>query len=143
MTLHVKRFAVMTVGLISISAVPRVAGAQPSIQSVRAHARSVGLYEKFELSIDLKASYDNPFDARQIDLRAEFTAPSGKQQTIWGFYNPTSWASLWMVRFSPTQKGTWRYVVKVTDAQGTAQSRAGTFSVTDSPHHGFIRIVPR
>ena len=105
MTLQVKRFTVMIVGLIGVAAVTRVAGAQPSIQSVRAHTRSVGLYEKFELSIDLNASYDNPFDAKQIDLRAEFTAPSGKQQTIWGFYNPTSWASLWMVRFSPNHAG--------------------------------------
>jgi hypothetical protein len=47
-----------------------------------------------------------------------------------------------MVRFSPTETGTWRYVVKVTDSQGTARSKTGTFSAENSPHHGFIRIAP-
>ena len=142
MTLNVKRFTIVLVGLIGVAMVNLAAGQQPSIQSVRADSRTVGLYEKFELRIDLKADYKNPFDPDQIDLSAEFTSPSGKKQNIWGFYNPTSWASLWMVRFSPTEKGTWRYVVKVTDSQGTAQSRARTFEAEDSSHHGFIKIAP-
>src|SRR3990170_3716579 len=48
----------------------------------------IGLYEKFELNIDLRATFSNPFDPEEVDLWAEFTAPSGKVQKIWGFYNP-------------------------------------------------------
>ena len=59
-----------------------------------------------------------------------------------GFYSPSGWSRLWTVRFSPVKKGTWSYVVKVTDREGTAQSRPGTFTVTDAAHHGFIRIAP-
>jgi hypothetical protein len=114
----------------------------PSIRSVRADSSQVGLYEKFELRIDLDATYTNPFDPEQIDLSAEFTAPSGKKWTIWGFYNPSSWTSLWMMRFAPTEKGAWRYVVTVTDSEGTAMSRPGRFTAVDSPHHGFITIAP-
>ena len=125
-----------------LSTVPRAFAKPPSILSVRADSSQVVLFEKFELRIDLEATYSNPFDPEQIDLAAEFTAPSGKKWTVWGFYNPSSWASLWMVRFSPTEKGAWRYVITVTDSQGTAKSREGRFTAIDSPHHGFITIAP-
>jgi hypothetical protein len=142
MSFKMKYFAIVSIALICVMMVGVVSAEPPSILSVRADSRKVGLYEKFELRIDLKAAYDNPFDPNQINLSAEFTSPSGRKWNVWGFYNPTSWAGLWMVRFSPTEKGTWRYIVKVTDSQGTAQSRAGTFEAQDSSHHGFITIAP-
>jgi hypothetical protein len=119
-----------------------VAAKEPTILSAQPESRTVGLYEKLELRIDLEATYENPYDPAQIDLQAEFTAPSGRKWPIWGFYNPSGWSRLWMVRFAPTEKGTWSYVVKVTDREGSAQGRSGTFTVTDSPHHGFVRIAP-
>jgi hypothetical protein len=115
---------------------------KPASLSVVPESTKVGLYEKFELRIDLDATYTNPYDPEEIDLQAEFTSPTGKRWTIWGFYNPSSWSHLWMVRFAPMEKGTWKYVVKVTDPKGTARSPAGTFVAADSPHHGFIRIAP-
>ncbi|MFC1604604.1 DUF5060 domain-containing protein [Planctomycetota bacterium] len=142
MIFKMKHLPIMLIGLICVVKVNIAPAEPPSILSVRADSRRVGLYEKFELRIDLKAAYNNPFDPDEIDLSAEFTSPSGKKQNVWGFYNPSSWTSLWMVRFSPTETGTWRYVVKVTDSQGTAQSKAGTFSAEDSSHHGFIKIAP-
>jgi len=142
MSFIVKCFQIVAVTLIYVVTEGVILAEPPSISSVRAVSRQVGLYEKFELRIDLKAEYNNPFDPEQIDLSAEFTSPSGRKWTTWGFYNPTSWASLWMVRFSPTEKGKWRYIVKVTDSQGMAQSRAGTFEAEDSSHHGFITIAP-
>jgi len=128
--------------VLAICLAASLSAKEPVISSVQAVSNSVGLYEKFELRIDLDATYANPYDPEEIDLQAEFTAPSGQQWTIWGFYNPSDWSRLWMVRFAPTEKGTWSYVVKVTDRQGTAQSRSRTFSVTESAHHGFVRIAP-
>ena len=125
----------------------------PSIQSVRAGvfprggtpgrsaARTVGLFEKFQLQVDLKATFTNPYDPDQVDLRAEFTSPSGKSWPVCGFYNPSSWASLWMVRFAPTEIGTWHYVVKVRDSKGAAESNPGTFETVPSPHHGFVTVA--
>lgn len=141
MSYKMKCFVAATIALVYMVTEDFAWAEQPSILSVRADSRQVGLYEKLELRIDLKATYDNPFDPEQIDLSAEFTSPSGKKQDIWGFYNPTSWTSLWMVRFAPTEKGTWRYVVKVTDSQGTAEGRSGRFEAVDSSHHGFITIA--
>ena len=99
------RSAIVCAGLVCFSMVTVSSAEPPSILSVRADEATVGLYEKFELRVDLKATYTNPFDPEEIDLWAEFTAPSGKKWNIWGFYNPSSWASLWMVRFSPTKGG--------------------------------------
>ena len=118
------------------------AAEEPAILSVRSETNSVGRYEKLELQIDLRASYSNPFDPDEVDLWAEFTAPSGKMWRIWGFYNPSSWSSLWMVRFAPTETGAWKYVVKVKDAQGTAESPSRSFETVPSPHHGFLTISP-
>ena len=102
----------------------------------------MGLYEKIELRVNLKATYSNPYDPDEVDLWAEFKSPSGKAWRIPGFYNPSSWASLWMVRFAPTETGSWQYVVKVRDAKGTATSAAGTFDVVLSAHHGFVTVAP-
>ena len=70
MTLNKRYFAIVFFALFSVTMVNLAAGQQPSILSVRAESRTVGLYEKFELRVDLKAAYDNPFDPDQIDLSA-------------------------------------------------------------------------
>lgn len=130
-------------GIVLLAAVYHAAAADaPAVLSARSETATVGLYDKFELTVDLKATYANPFDPDDIDLWAEFTAPSGKTMRIWGFYNPSSWSSLWMVRFAPTELGTWRYVVKVKDRNGTAEGRPGELTAVESLHHGFIGIAP-
>lgn len=128
-------------GMICLGVGEAAMAKPPSILSVRAESRQVGLYEKFELRIDLDATFTNPFDPEQIDLMAEFTASSGKKYEIWGFYNPSDWAALWMVRFSPNEIGDWRYVVTVKDSEGSASSRVGNFAAADAAHHGFVTIA--
>lgn len=118
------------------------AGAAPQITSIRAEADTVGLYGKFEIGLALEAVFANPFDPDQVDLRAVFTSPAGKQWNIWGFYNPTGWNSLWMVRFAPNETGVWSYRVEVTDSTGSVQSEARSFAVVPSPHHGMLKIAP-
>jgi len=132
----------LCVGVMCLTVVTLATAKPPSILSVRSNSRQIGLYEKLELRIDLEGTYRNPFDPEEIDLTVEFTAPSGKKWNIWGFYNPSAWTSLWMARFSPTEKGMWRYAVKVTDSEGTGRSRAGTFTAVDSSHRGFVNIAP-
>ncbi|MCL4179224.1 MAG: DUF5060 domain-containing protein [Verrucomicrobia bacterium] len=126
----------------ALATCPRLEAEPPTILSVRPQSETAGCYEKLELRVDLRASYANPFDPEEVDLSAEFTAPSGKVWRVWGFYNASSWAALWMVRFTPTETGTWRYVVKVKDREGEAQSSSQAFEVTDSAHRGFVGIAP-
>jgi len=100
-------------------------------------------YEKLELRIDLKATFQNAYDPDEVDLRAEFTAPSGKVWKIWGFYNPSSWSALWMVRFTPDETGTWRVIVKVKDREGTAESKVREIPVVGSDHREIGRASCR
>ena len=116
--------------------------AQPVIHGIRASGDTVGLYEKIELRVSLDAAFDNPFDPGQVDLTAEFTAPSGKVWRVPGFYNPSSWDVLWMVRFAPAgETGEWSYVLRLADSQGATASEPHTFTVTDPKGHGWIRIA--
>ena len=136
---YLKRSSVFTIGVIMMKSTKVK---KPQFLSVQPVSRKVGLYEKFELRIDLNTTFANPFDPEEIDLYAEFTSPGGKEWKIWGFYNHSSWGHHWMVRFAPTEKGVWKYVVKVKDNNGTAQSQPDTFEVIESPHHGFVKISP-
>lgn len=101
---------------------------------------TASLYEKFELAITLTAEFNNPYDPEQVDLWAEFTAPSGKVWKIWGFYQPNH-RQQWCVRFSPTEVGSWSYVVKVRDKTGEAAGQAASFDVPESQHKGFVSIA--
>ena len=138
MSKHVIGILIAVAGIVT-----PVLAAPPVIHALQAITpTSVGLHEKFELVVHLEATYSNPFDPEQVDLWAEFTSPTGKVTKIWGFFNPSQRSGPWKVRFAPTEKGTWQYVVKVKDQEGTAQSQAGSFTATDSSHHGFVRIAP-
>ena len=73
-----------------IGFVAPIAAKEPVVNSAQPTTPSpVALYEKFELAVDLDATYSNPFDPEQIDVWAEFTSPSGQSWKIWGFYNPS------------------------------------------------------
>ena len=124
-----------------LSSSPALA-APPEIVSVKPASKEVGRYEKFELRIGLRAAFTNPFDPEQVNLWAEFTAPSGKRWEIRGFYNPSDYIHEWMVRFSPTETGRWRYAVKGQDAEGFAEAAEGEFTTVESEHHGFLGIAP-
>ena len=74
---RVRHVMLLWLGSAFLLAVAPAAAEPPAVVSVEANAEQVGLYEKVELRLDLDASFTNPFDPDQIDLCAEFTAPSG------------------------------------------------------------------
>ncbi|MDA0196192.1 MAG: DUF5060 domain-containing protein [Bacteroidetes bacterium] len=114
----------------------------PEIVNIRANEDSILQYNKFQLSLDLRASYTNPFDPAEIEIKANFTSPSGKLWVMPGFYNYANWRSLWMVRFSPDEVGQWVYTVSVRDNSGTTTSEQGTFLSLKSNLKGSIKVAP-
>src|ERR1041384_8084740 len=60
--------------------------AQSMIKQITASADKLGTYEKFELTIDLDATFKNPYDPDEISLDGQFTSPSGQKITLPGFY---------------------------------------------------------
>ena len=114
--------------------------APPEIVNIRQQKDSVGLFEKFEISLNLKCEFVNPFDSDEVDITATFVAPSGKNWSIHGFYDYDQ-GVLWKVRFSPNENGTWNYTVRVRDRNGEAASEPRSFKAYPSGKKGPIQIA--
>lgn len=130
-----------------------------AIRGVTLSAESVPLYGKLELTVDLSATYVNPFDPDQIALDAVFTTPSGRQESVPGFLTidhkrsvvrnddgsgielmePTS--GRWCVRFAPRETGGHRCRLTLRDRSGEVRSEGITFDAVASDAHGFVRAA--
>jgi len=127
---------------IGISSVQKeaISDQKPTVSIKKVNTSQVGLYEKFEVQLNLQnVKYYNPYDYKQIDVRAVFISPSGKKWEIYGFYDNFKKADAWKIRFSPNETGTWTYRVSVEDYQGKVYSKVHTFTAVESAHHGWIR----
>lgn len=124
--------------------------ALPVIFSVTANSPTVAHYEKLELTVNFSATYTNPFNFDQVNLKAKFFSPSGKQYLMDGFYMQDyvmnapsqltpSGQPKWLLRFAPDETGTWNYIVSVTDGAGTTNFENRQFVCTASAHKGFIK----
>ncbi|MFC1569170.1 DUF5060 domain-containing protein [bacterium] len=113
----------------------------PNVNVASTNHDAVGVYEKFEVILELQdTNYDNPYDPKQIDIRAEFTAPSGKVWKLFGFYDNYQSADAWKVRFSPDEIGQWAYKMTASNSEGTGESPVYTFEVVQSDHHGWVHV---
>ena len=117
-----------------------ISAASLEILRIRQRPDTVGLFNKFEVALELKCQFTNPFDPDDIDIRAEFTSPSGKKWKINGFYD-FSMSTLWKVRFSPDETGKWSYTVTVKDKNGTVTGVPQSFLAVPSNHNGPIRVA--
>lgn len=124
-----------------------------ALRGARPSRTAVPRFEKLELTLDLAATYDNPFDPDDVLVQATFTSPRGKTVILDGFLDQAFTRKLengeekiesagnpvWKVRFAPDVEGTWRYRVTAKDRSGTVNLPEATLRVTASPHSGFIR----
>ncbi|GAB4127548.1 MAG: hypothetical protein OHK0050_40860 [Roseiflexaceae bacterium] len=117
---------------------PTPTGPAPTIAAVLASTASLGRYERIDLTVDAKATYQNPFDARQVALSATFTAPSGRVWQVPGFWDARE---RWMVRFTPSEIGTWSYTATISDTNGLATSTTAQFDVIPSEHKGWLQVA--
>jgi len=118
-----------------IPATPTVQLDLPSITSVKAGKREVSNYETIEFTLDMDAKYSNPYDVREIAVDGVITSPEGEQWNAPGLWDGEG---AWKLRFTPSQVGTWKYSVSVTDTNGKSESSDGEISVTPSYKHGWI-----
>jgi hypothetical protein len=120
------------------AATPTPDGPPPRIGAVTADRPSLGRYERIELTVELTATYDQPFDSQQVALSASFQAPSGRTWEVPGFWDGRD---SWRVRFTPSETGAWRYIARVRDRFGAAESSQNSFEVTPSDHHGWLQVA--
>ena len=117
----------------------------------------VGRYDVEELKVDLTATYDNPFDPTDVAVDAEVTAPDGSHVSVPGFFYRAFDRALkdgkeavsksgdpeWRIRVNASALGENSVIVTVRDRSGTISSKPVSFTVTESAHHGFVRVSPR
>ncbi len=126
-----------------ISAAAYSQATAPSIQRQSENSSQVGLYEKYEIVLALKdAVYNNPYDPEEIDVRALFVSPTGRQWAIYGFYDNFQNRNQWKVRFAPNEAGLWSYSLSVTAPAGTGSSMGYTFTALPSTHRGWLHTSP-
>ncbi len=111
-------------------------------------------YECHEISFKLNRTYENPFDPDEVDISAEFIGPTGKKQTVYGFwyqdYRRTPDGRLeelrpvgdpmWKVRYTPVETGEYTYRIIIRDREGSLVTTPRRFMVRQSKHDGFIRV---
>jgi hypothetical protein len=108
----------------------------------------VGRYELLELDIHSGIIPDNPFNPEELDIRVEFSSPSGKLVEVGAFWylgfdatgQRTVGSPGWRARFSPTETGEWSAVARI-PARGL-ESDTVSFQVVESDNPGFVRINP-
>ncbi len=130
---------------------PQLLAQSPTIQSVTPESTSVGIYEKFEATVQLTAGYTNPYDYDDIMVRASFTAPSGKVDIMEGFFmqhytlntntgniTPTGTSSF-TIRYSPSELGNYSYTVTCINKIGNTTTSTFNFTSVASSAKGFVR----
>jgi len=160
----------MRVGMTPCLAVPLLAvaltsaWAGPQISALRPIEPEVARYGCFELSFRLDRDYDNPFDARHVEVDGRFRTPEGADVVVPGFFmqpyrnvapdgltvsNPfeqrweESGEACWRVRFCPTTAGAYECFVVARDATGESRSEKLTFRARPSDDPGFVRADTR
>ena len=84
----------------------------------------------FEQRFRSETLYENPLH-EVLSFRITFTAPSGGQKTVRGFWNG---AHDWRVRFMPNEPGTWHYRTQCSDADNAGlHEQEGQFMCEPNP----------
>ena len=108
----------------------------------------VGRFELLELDIQTDIVPANPFDTEELNIRVEFTSPSGKTVDVGTFWYQAYDAADripmgepgWKARFTPTETGEWTAVARI-PSRGL-ESAAVSFRAVESDQPGFVRVHP-
>jgi len=129
----------------------------PRVDRVKTDRSRTPVFETVELSIDLTAEYDNPFDPEDIAVDADVTAPDGRRLRVPGFYvepmklttadgtervEPTDAKPGFRIRFTPTTPGAHQIQVEVVDRNGAGRSKTIAIEAVAGDSPGFVRVAP-
>lgn len=119
---------------------------KPEIIALVVDEKEVKQYEKFEVTVNFKGTYQYPYDPKDIALDAEFISPSGVKFSVPGFLYAAGIkgikvdSAVWKVRFAPNEVGTWKYKVTVANPKGRSVSKVNEFICQPSNSRGNLRI---
>jgi len=122
--------AIMAI-VFSVSALANI-----KTQTHNSSKKSIAQWEVLDISFKARPASDNPF---VTNFEADFVSPSGKRQTVAGFYNGSN---SWLLRFSGSEEGEWQYTTH--SELKALDSKKGKVFVTksESSKHGAVVIDP-
>src|SRR5580658_8625346 len=89
-----------------------------------------------DLVFDLEGA-ENPGDKPEgVELRAEFRSPHHRTYLMYAFRAADR---RFVIRFSPTEAGTWDY--RVSSSIGRLDGQQGQFNATESDSPGFVKVA--
>lgn len=120
-------------------------------------SEAVRQYDCVEMTVELGATYDNPFDSSDIAVDARMAFPDGKTRMVPGFlFRPfdrkleknrevltPSGEPSWRIRFTPPVAGEYSAVVTVRDRTGHREAAPVRFTAAAGNRPGFVRVSPR
>ncbi len=138
----IKQMHIRSLALVLVIVATGEVGAEPTTL-VGLSAETIGQYGAIQLDIESSTQTDNPFDAEEIRLDAEFTTPAGKTVVVPCFHVRREESfDKWQCRFTATEPG--KHSVRVRTS-GRAAGNASTtgpqsFVVEASEQRGFVRL---
>ncbi|MEK7767396.1 MAG: DUF5060 domain-containing protein, partial [bacterium] len=157
-----RQMRVLSAFLLASAAVNASATSSPwtdrrplAVSGVRVFTSFPAANRTVELRVDVAATYDNPFDPRQVAVDAEVRGPGETRFTQPAFwYVPCgrtadgtdatrSGTGEWRVRFLPPRAGRWTVTVGARDRTGTKRSAPHAVEVAPSEAPGVIGVSPR
>jgi len=128
------------IAFLCMHAVLCMAAAPPRILSTRILTVQPLEYQKTEFSIDVSASFTNPFVQGDIAVDMHLTAPSGREFSLPCFFGSgDTLASHWLARFAPQETGRYLYYFTAEDhTHSSVSSDTLEFPAAPSARSGFL-----
>lgn len=119
--------------------------------------RSVGRFEKLQMSIEVNGEYEDPW-GDEVEVDVVFSGPSGEEWVVPAFFGQLFerrdmqggcgrrlWlypkdAGGWKVRFAPMKVGRYRARAVLRDKMGKIESAPVEFECVESDSRGFLRV---
>ncbi len=124
------------------------------ITGVSEERATIERFDRYELTVQIEGTIENPYNPDEVALDATFSPPQGRPITVPGFYYEPfervregtsdqirpSGAPVWKIRFTPREAGRWSQTVRLTSRGETQTWPARPFLVSRSSNAGFLEI---
>ncbi|GEM_PF-1732612 len=144
-----------TVYNVELDNVNPTSGNTPLSISCKDFPVKVDQYSRMRIPLDLSATYNNPFDAHEINVQAVIETPSGKTEKVpaffWQDFTPVPIGdeeeillpkpgNPWLLNYRPRETGIYNFHVIAQDRSGTKRTPDLKFEVSASAQKGFLRV---
>ena len=123
-------------------------------KAITCHQSEVKQYEPIEFDIDLRATYDNPFDPSDVSVQVDVRDPEGKSLAVPGYFDMVCERSLkdgkevvvtkkpgkWKAKVSFQKLGTYKVSAIVKDRSGSSLTDVAVVNVKEPIRSGFAKI---